>query len=166
MCTIHVFASSPKLETMERAQQSQDPGLADVIDLVAAWLPDKTPLAVTARFARCAAHFRSYLAASAAATSFCCFSCGCDSRCVVRRHHHVAPGFIVYEGEVCDEGEVRDASYVWFPEIDCVACRRCSEGLGFDPFAWRRIEWRRSFSQLEVEEIVDTMLDMFLDSEA
>ena len=151
---------------MAEAQHAgqQDLGLADVVDLVAAWLPDKTPLAATARFARCAVHFRSYRVASAASTEFRCFLCDCNFNCVVRRHHHVAPGFIVYEGEVHEGCE--DVSYVWLPATDWVACQHCSEGLGFDPKDWREAEWRKHCFESELEEIADNILDMFLDSES
>jgi hypothetical protein len=122
-------------EDLERWRSS---GLAETVDLVAAWLPDKTPLAATARFARCAAHFRSYLVASAALTAFSCFHCGGVVRCIVLRHHHTAPGFIVYEGRGRDEGRGQDVSYVWYPAIECCACQRCATDLGFDPALWAK----------------------------
>ena len=120
----------------EEFERRRGRGLAETVDLVAAWLPDKTPLAATARFARCAAHFRSYLVISAALTAFACFVCGGVVRCIVLRHHHAAPGFIVYEGRGPDGDGGQDASYVWYPAMECCACQRCATNLGFDPAVW------------------------------
>ena len=133
-----------------------DARLADVVDLVAAWLPDVTPLAATARFARCSAHFRSYLVASAAAIFSRCFACSGDFRSEVRRHHHVALGFLVYEGHADDE------RYAWQPATDRVACWRCVDRLGFEARAWQLEARRRSFD----EEVAAAVLDRLFASVA
>jgi len=130
----------------------------DVFDLVAAWLPDATPLAATAQFARCAAHFRSYLVASANLAAFRCFACGDEVRCAVRSHWHVSPGFIVYEGATEEDW------YAWSPTVDRAACGACTRRLGFDVHAWWAEVWR-SRSDDEFEDLADEFLDMFAATE-
>ena len=131
------------------------PGLADVVDFVAAWLPDRTPLAATARFARCSAHFRSYLVSSCSTTAVSCFACDFKILCDVRRHWHVrgrGGGFVVYQGS--DEA----SRYVWLPANDLVACRQCACRLGHRVAAWRREAGRQ-----ENEEIADAMRHRFME---
>lgn len=139
-------------------------GLVDVVDFVAMWLPDRTPLAATARFARCAVHFRSYLVASAAFTTFRCFSCGNGVRCIVRGHHHIDQGFIVYEGIAPNGVDPPEVWYAWLPMFDAAACHTCVERLGFDPWTWWVEEQRRRFED-EIEEVADRVLDMIADAD-
>lgn len=134
------------------------PGLPDVVDLVAAWLPDATPLAATARFARCAAHFSSYLVASANVAAFRCFACDGYVRCVVRSHRHPAPGFVVYEGATEEDW------YAWSPAVDRAACAACTRRIGFDVHAWWAEVWR-SRSDEEFEDLAEEFLDMFAATE-
>ena len=120
--------------------------LVGVMDLVAAWLPKRTALAAVARFARCSAHFRSYLAASCATTEDRCFACDEEVRCDVRRHWHVRGqggrgAFVVYQGAY-------DASrYVWLPADGRVACWSCARRLGVRPAAWRRKAVRQEIAE-------------------
>ena len=128
----------------DRRATAAAPGvvLQDVVDLVTAWLPDRTALAATARFARCSAHFRSYLTSSCRTTEGLCFACGDEILCDVRRHWHAASScggaFVIYQGADAS------ARYVWQPTSDRVACWPCARRLGLKPRAWRREEdrWR------------------------
>jgi len=101
-------------------------GLEDVLDLVAAFLPDRSAACGTARFARCCAHFRSYLLCSAAELDVACCGCGCQLRFRVVRHDHSPAPYITFFGE--RDGE----SYVWNTRLDRVACAECARCDDFD----------------------------------
>lgn len=95
------------------------PGLADVLDLVTCFCSDKTPVAAVAAFARCSAHFRSYLVAGEARTLDWCSSCACYIDCRVTGHNHADGGTIVYVGEGAD--------YAWSPATQILRCLACFE---------------------------------------
>lgn len=95
------------------------PGLADVLDLVTCFCGDKVPVAAVAAFARCSAHFRSYLVAGEARTLDWCSSCACYIDCRVKDHRHVDGGTIVYVGEGTD--------YAWSPATQILCCLACFE---------------------------------------
>ena len=89
-----------------------------MLDLVAAFLEDRSAVASAARFARCAAHFRSYLTSAAADVKDACFCCGLPLRFRVVGHEHAPAPYLSYFGA---EGE----SYVWDPRTDRLACADC-----------------------------------------
>jgi len=97
--------------------------LDEVVDLVAAFLRDKEPLASVARFARCSCHFSSYLVASEVLLEDACEFCRCDIKCRVEAHRHVAPGYVLYEGSSPGGGPA--SSYVWETTTGCLACSQC-----------------------------------------
>lgn len=133
---------------------AQTSGLAEVVDLVAAWLPDRTPLAAVARFARCSAHFRSYLVSSASAAAFRCFACNEELRCVVARHRHFG-AFVVFEGLDTEEW------YAWQPAQDRVACWWCVERLGFSAAAWALEDLHNNHLDAQAAA---ALLDMFFEA--
>ncbi len=112
--------------------------LAEVVALVARFLPDKTALAATASFARCAAHHLSYVIDDAAWSAWTCSFCGSDMECKVHGHEHFcasppcAGAFVRYL-------DVGGAGYVWWPSGDAVACAPCAASLGADAVMWQRM---------------------------
>lgn len=115
------------------------PGLADVLDLVTCFCSDQAPVAAVATFARCSAHFRSYLVAGEARTLDWCSSCACYIDCRVTGHRHVDGGTIVYVGEGID--------YVWRPatqSLRCLACFEKSRGALRIGGIWCAMTWENA----------------------
>ena len=92
---------------------------------VARFLEDATPLAVTCRALRCAAHFDSYLVADRQDFVDRCHACADDLEVRVARHTHE-----VRWRSCCGVRywDVVGGSYAWFPALparECLFCDRC-----------------------------------------
>lgn len=90
----------------------------EVLDLVSAYLEDKSPLACAASYARCCCHFSSYLAAGDVWIKISCKGCQQVQETRVTGHEHVG-GLIRYLGSPED--------YVWDTSLDCLYCGPCGD---------------------------------------
>ena len=92
-------------------------GLRDIVDHVACFLSDKSPLACVASFARCSCHFRSYLISNEQRIHYWCHMCGDEFSFDVESHRHLGGEGILFFGQ--------KELYVWKPDVNQLFCMPC-----------------------------------------